>query len=147
MKRKLLVVVLLFLFCGSKQAFSQYPIPSYNVNVICKATFQESQGSTGVSLLNRNNNGQVGAPMAKREMDIRVNCSGVSPNGTCQATVWVYSLDGQTILGPYTVNGGDVLSVPIDDRDWGVLVITDDDITVDVWIESDGSKNPRNLNK
>jgi len=85
------------------------------------------------------------APMAKREMDVRVNCSGVSSNGKCQATVWVYSLDGETILGPYTVNGGDVLSVPIDDRDWGVLVSTDDDITVDVWIESDGSKKPLKL--
>ena len=147
MKKRLLLPVLLLLLLGVQKVFCQYPIPSYNVNVISKATFQESQGSTGVSLLNRNNNGQVWAPMAKREMDVRVNCSGVSPNGTCQATVWVYSLDGQTILGPYTVNGGDVLSVPIDDRDWGVLVITDDDITVDVWIESDGSKNPRNLNK
>jgi hypothetical protein len=145
MKKRLLLPVLLLLLFGVQKAFCQYPIPSYNVTVISKATFQESQGSTGVSSLNRNNKGQVGAPMAKREMDVKVNCSGISPNGTCQATVWVYSLDGQTILGPFTVYGGDVLSVPIDERDWGVLVSTDDNITVDVWIGSDYTKKPLKL--
>ena len=142
MKKEFLLAVLLLLLFGLQKAYCQYPIPSYNVTVISKATFQESQVSTGGSSLN--NNGPVSAPMAKREMDVKVNCSGTSSDGSCQATVLVYSLDGQTVLGPYIVYGGDILSVPIDDRDWGVLVTTEDDITVDVWIESDGSKKPQN---
>jgi hypothetical protein len=146
MKKELLLAVLLLLLFGLQKAFCQYPIPSYNVPVISKATFQESKVSTGGSSLN-NNNGPVSAPMAKREMDVKVNCSGSSSGGSCQATVWVYSLDGLTVLGPYVVYGGDILSVTIHDRDWGVLVTTEDDQTVDVWIESDGSLKPRNLHK
>lgn len=129
MKKKLLPVVLLFFLCGFQQAFSQFPIPSYNVTVTSKANFQETQTSIGL----------VASPMAKRTMNIKINCAGISSNGTCQATVWVYSLDGQTILGPFTAYGGEVLSVPIDGRAWGVIVSTEDDITVDVWIGSGGS--------
>jgi hypothetical protein len=69
-------------------------------------------------------------------MNIKVQCVGGKNLGTCQATVCVYSLDGQTILGPYTVYGGEILSVPIDDREWGVYVESDDEITVDVWIST-----------
>jgi hypothetical protein len=147
MKRKLLAAVLLFLFCGSKQVFSQYPIPSYNVNVTSWANFQEYPLSSVVSTRNSNNAGCVGSPMAKRDMNVQVNCCGFASTDSCKATVWVYSLDGETILGPFTVYGGDILSVPIDDRDWGVIVSTEDDITVDVWIGSDGSKKARRLNK
>lgn len=147
MKSKLLAVVLLFLFCGSKQAFSQYPIPSYNVNVTSWANFQEHPLSSGVSTRNSNNAGGVGSPMAKRNMNVQVNCCGFASTDSCKATVRVYSLDGEKILGPFTVYGGDILSVPIDDRDWGVIVSTEVDITVDVWIGSDGSKKARRLNK
>jgi hypothetical protein len=147
MKRKLLALVLLVLLCGSKQAFSQYPIPSYNVNVTSWANFQEPQLSSEVSIQKSSNSDYVISPMAKRDMNVQVNCCGFSSCDSCQATVWVYSLDGQTILGPFTVYGGDVLSVPIDDRDWGVIVSTEDDITVDVWIGSDDMKKPVKLNK
>jgi len=120
---------------------SIYPIPSYNIPVVTMAIFRESNISIQGNQLIKNINTLKDSPMKKRIMNIQVNCVGKSL-GLCQATVWVYSLDGQDILGPFTVDGGDVLSVPIDDRDWGVLVDTGDDITVSVWITGDGSKKP-----
>jgi hypothetical protein len=51
------------------------------------------------------------------------------------ATVWIYSLDLQTVYGPYTVYGGETLSVGVDWGEWGAYVTTDDQIVVDVWIE------------
>jgi len=147
MKKKLFLVALLLLLFGLQKAFCQYPIPSYNVNVTSWANFQESQLSSELTIPNSNNSGYVVSPMAKRDMNVQVNCCGFSSGDSCQATVWVYSLDGQTILGPFTVYGGDVLSVPIDDRDWGVIISTEDDITVDVWIGSDDTKKPEKFNK
>lgn len=55
---------------------------------------------------------------------------------SCTATVWVYSLDQTTVLGPYTVTCGQTLSVPIDERQWGVLVESEEEVIVDVWIET-----------
>ena len=51
------------------------------------------------------------------------------------ATVWIYSIDGLDILGPYYVTCGNTLEVEIDDREWGALVESDMDINVSVWID------------
>jgi len=119
MKKFILLFILAAMICFSSKTFAQYPIPSYNVSVRSRADFQEKNPAKG-----------------RRVMNIKVQCVGGKNLGTCQATVWVYSLDGQTILGPYTVYGGEILSVPIDDREWGVYVESDDEITVDVWIST-----------
>jgi hypothetical protein len=135
MKKIAFLIVFILLCCTIQQAFCQYPIPSYNVQVTGWAVFKDGgiiPGSNNVINLNKN---RIFSSLAKRTMDIKFNCPGTTLMGNCQATVWVYSLDGTTILGPFYVNGGDVLSVPIDDRDWGVVVKSDDDVSVDVWIE------------
>lgn len=75
----------------------------------------------------------------KRVMIIKAN--GV-PSTT--ATVNLYSLDGLNVLGPYIMHGGETLMVEIDSREWGVLVQSEDHITVDVWI-SEATKKPGNL--
>jgi hypothetical protein len=59
----------------------------------------------------------------------------------CGITVWVYTLDRQTILGPYSLSCDDVLSVEIDDRSWGALVEADTEVFIDVWID-DGGNSP-----
>ena len=146
MKHKLQIILLLVLFCGSQRAFAHYPIPSFNLPVVGIANFQESQLSVGGGIENGKFNDGKLSPMTRRVMNIKVTHTVASLNGTFQATVWVYSLDKQTIIGPFTVYVGDVLSVPIDDRDWGVIVDSDYDITVDVWISADGSKKPQNKN-
>jgi hypothetical protein len=59
----------------------------------------------------------------------------------CEATVWVYNLDQNTVLGPYTVNCGETLTVEIDEREWGVLVESEEGVIVDVWYSTGGNKS------
>jgi hypothetical protein len=59
----------------------------------------------------------------------------VKGSSSSVATVWVYSLDLQDIIGPYTVYGGETIYVDIDEREWGVIVQSEDHVEVDVWIE------------
>ena len=73
---------------------------------------------------------------AKRKIKIKINCY-TKDFLTCSAIVWVYSLDGLDVLGPFTVTDGEILVVEIDDREWGCRVITEDPVFVDVWIEED----------
>jgi len=103
---------------------AQNPIPSYNFPVSGHANFQEKEF---VSVHHDN-------CLGKRDVVVQTTC-GSSGVMICTATVWVYSLDGQTIYGPYTMHGGDTLRVEIDDREWGVYVLTDDIVIVNVWIE------------
>ena len=118
----------MFVFGEFQNVFAQYPIPSNNVSVRERANFQESQPERG-----------------KRKINVWVQCNGSGFVGTCQATVWIYSLDGQTVFGPYTVYGGETLTIPIDDREWGVYIQTNNNITVDVWTSSDDSMKPVGL--
>ncbi len=45
------------------------------------------------------------------------------------------------ILGPYIMHGGETLMVEIDSREWGVIVQSEDHITVDVWISEATKKS------
>ena len=112
------------LFTGFQALKAQYPIPSYNIPVYPHATFQEQVAGGG----NSDNCTE------KRQVVIRTSCGNLA-RGNCSATVWVYSLDGKTVYGPYTVYGGETLRVDIDDREWGVYVEAEDTVIVDVWIE------------
>lgn len=127
MKKKITFFVL-FIFLSAFQLFAQYPIPSYNITVNQSATFQE-KGSSG---------SQFSSPDARRYLHIRAYCNTTNIVN-CQATVWIYSLDGQTVYGPYTIYGGETLTIEIDDREWGVYVSSNDPISVDVWTDALGS--------
>ena len=97
-----------------------YPIPSFQVPVEGNAIFRE--------------NGNPANPIPteeKREIKVHVTTSDGSQN--CQATVWVYSLDHTSILGPYIVDCGETLTVEVDDRSWGVLVESENETIADVW--------------
>jgi hypothetical protein len=72
----------------------------------------------------------------KREVNVHIRSAISDPN--CQAMVWVYSLDQTTVLGPFTVNCGETLTIAIDDGEWGVLVESDEEIIVDVWFSQPG---------
>lgn len=121
------IVLLMLLSFGSSNIYSQnfpvYPIPSYNIQVDGYADFM-NQFSTA----QKNNN------KAKRDVIVHLK-SAAEPSQPCQATVWVYSLDLTTILGPYSLSCGNELRVEIDEREWGVFVESDDEVIVDVWIE------------
>ncbi|MEI6898765.1 MAG: hypothetical protein WCL00_02710, partial [Bacteroidota bacterium] len=102
------------------QNIPTYPIPSYNISVDGYANF-----------LNQHSNSK-NTSRGKRDANIHLK-SGSVGNPNCEATVWVYSLDQTTILGPYTVNCGETLTVEIDEREWGVLVESEEEVIVDVW--------------
>lgn len=121
------LVFLLSCYNSYAQNIPVYPIPSYNVSVNGYANF-------------KNNLQSLKNPVrAKQELDIQIRSGSGTHN--CTATVWVYSLDQTTVLGPYTVTCGQTLSVPIDERQWGVLVESEEEVIVDVWIVT-GDNSP-----
>jgi hypothetical protein len=103
------------------QSVPVYPIPSHNVALSGPARFEPSLNS-------------IQEPTRKRVFQ---NVTVRGGPGT-HATVHIYSLDGLNILGPYPVYAGETLTVEIDERDWGVFIQTDDEITVDVWTSAMG---------
>jgi len=128
MKKFILFTILgiLVSFGSKSQSIPTYPIPSWNIAVNGQAQFVPGQFS------------QISNSNPKGKIFINVTVHGAS--GT-HAHVWVYSLDGLNVLGPYTVYAGETLTVEIDDREWGAYVQSESDITVDVWT-SFGSKFP-----
>jgi hypothetical protein len=109
------------------QNIPNYPIPSYHISDNGYANFNNLHSNKG------------GRTMGEKQVNIHLK-SGSAGNTNCEATVWVYNLDQNTVLGPYTVNCGETLNVEIDDREWGVLVETDEEVIVDVWYSTGGNK-------
>ena len=118
--RKIFYLTIVIFWLGIISISAQNPIPSYNVPVYNHANFQEQNKSFNANLLNR----------GKRAVNVKV-VGGISS----MATIYIYSLDYQNILGPFIVNGGETLTIDIDSREWGVLVNSEDHVTVDVWID------------
>ena len=119
---KKFLLLLLLAGAGIARAPAQNPIPSYNTPIYDRANFQELAKS--FNRFTRN---------ASRRT-VHVVATG-SPSG--MATVWVYSLDMETVYGPYVMWGGQTLLVEVDNRAWGVAVESEDHLAVDVWISSD----------
>jgi hypothetical protein len=74
------------------------------------------------------------APMEKRRLGIHVS-QLIADTVSNSVIIYVYSLDGQTILGPFYLTGNETIYVDIDDRLWGVLVESESKVKVSVWIE------------
>ena len=129
MKKVILISALFIAIFGCIQTYAQgipiYPIPSFDINVNGYADFRENRQSE--SLLQTE---------GKRVINVEVNTPFGRGDENCQARIWVYSLDNTTVLGPYMVESSEPLSVLIDGREWGVLVATDDELIVSVWIDS-----------
>jgi hypothetical protein len=125
----LLSFVIVFVSTMLGQTLKPYPIPSYNVPLDGTALFMEGS-ATGIP----------GSGDGRKILNTTVKTQSIGGTG-CSATVWYYSLDGMDLLGPYTVAMGITLSVEIDDRQWGVLVDSECEVLVDVWI-SEATKKP-----
>jgi len=124
--KKIILIVALFLFTGMSGLLAQHfqinPIPSYNYQLTALSTgFQE--------LLSHSTPARE-----KRDMDVVISSSSTSPIPIF-ATVWVVKENGVIILGPYTIFLDELLSVPIDNGQWGVVVRCDWDVNVSVWID------------
>lgn len=126
MKRSFSFAIFLVFLLSCYNSYAQnipvYPIPSYDVTVTGYANFKD------------NLHVQKNPVKARRDIHVQVRSGTESLN--CQATVWIYSLDQTTVLGPYTVTCGQTLTVSIDERQWGVLVESEEAVIVDVWIET-----------
>jgi hypothetical protein len=86
MKHIFSLLIILLVAMATVQA--QNPIPSYNFPVYHQANFQETQGPT----------------RAKKQVNVVAQCGSVK-TATCSATVYIYSLDLETVYGPYTFLG------------------------------------------
>lgn len=125
---KTLSSILLFMFLLSvnyemRAQIPIFPIPSYNVHLIGISEFNELSHSSGSKINEKK----------KKEGNVKGHPCGLDTLD-CSFTAYFYSIDGQSRLGPYTVQCGETLTVPLDDREWGVIVISDMVICVDVWI-------------
>ncbi|MEI7501251.1 MAG: hypothetical protein WCK84_12500 [Bacteroidota bacterium] len=126
MKKLIPLFVFLTLLSMAMQAQTAkpYPIPSFKVAVDSGyARFEENAHLV-----------KPDTSREKRDAHVKIIRNGPSIQ-PCQAQVWLYSLDGLDVLGPYTVACGATLTVEIDGREWGVLVQTSASVLVDVWIE------------
>jgi len=101
------------------QETKTYPIPSYNIVTEGLTNFME-EGLGGKGQLSKGNRKLI------------VTSSGSS---ACPAQIWIFSLDRVDILGPYTLNPGETLSVDIDEREWSVNSESACQVTLSVWIE------------
>ncbi|HEY9114436.1 MAG TPA: hypothetical protein VIN10_07020 [Bacteroidales bacterium] len=121
----LLVLVIGLIIVSPSKAQAQYPIPSYQVELMqVNATFEE------------NENTEILSPINREESQLTIEVGDPNPLQVSWVIVNVYSLDGQDVLGPYTVMEGSLLSVAIDDRAWGVKVVNClEGAILSVWIE------------
>ena len=127
-KHFIIMPVLMLLFSLSSfitvkaQNFPIYPIPSYNVTV-----------NGGAGFMNQFCPSQINNKKEKRDIHIHL-VSSLGPGMPCRVSIWVYTLDMTTILGPYGASCDETLTVPIDNRDWGVFIESTVDVLTDVWI-------------
>jgi hypothetical protein len=136
MKKIFVATIICVLFC-LQGTFAQtnrpWPIPSFNIPVFGRALFQEN-----IHPSNDNTEG-------RRRLHIEVSSQKTPDTLTNPVTVWIYSLDHTTILGPYSINYGVTLTVDIDDREWGVMVESSVTVIVSVWITQDDSMHGMKL--
>jgi|WetSurMetagenome_2_1015567.scaffolds.fasta_scaffold443118_1 hypothetical protein len=113
--KKLLIISVLVCFAGL-QLFAVNPIPSYNVLVLGRASFQEIRNVAGNNV-----------EKEKRLMNIQTSTaspgSGIS-KGLSIVSITVYRLDRRVTLGPFYIYCGQSLQVSIDTSAWGVDVVT-----------------------
>jgi hypothetical protein len=122
--KKLLFLTILFLVSQFTIVRAAQPIPVRHARVYHVANFLEQfPGGHSPFLLK--------STREKRDMMIQASTATGGPKSS--VVVYVYSTDMNEILGPFTVEGGETLSVPIDDREWGVVVTSDDHMYVDIY--------------
>jgi hypothetical protein len=133
--RKLLFFSIIMLFSLPTVLMAQFvkvnPIPYFNYPMTQQyAGFQE--------------NGAGGETREKRDMDVEVTTSSDATRTDIFATVWIVKKNGSDVLGPYTVNCNEILSVELPRGKWGVVVHCTWEVEVSVWIEK---AQPRTFNE
>ena len=117
----LLSVIICFAYLGGLMAQVINPIPSFNFPMTpSQALFGE---------IRVNNNGKE-----KRDMLVEISTASHF-SAQITAKVWVVKKNGNVVKGPYTIETGEPLSVPIYIGKWGVIVNCEWNVFVDVWTD------------
>ena len=130
--------ILLSTLIFSNRLSAQNPIPSFSVPVIADPTIFEEMGET--KYVNMKQFGLSTSiqkqPFNTGDKKILVKVDRRDLRELQWATVIIYSLDGLTTFGPYTVLEGTVCETVVDERSWGVRVINaSSNAFLSVWIE------------
>jgi len=123
--KKLFFLVLLFFIAQIGALQAEQPIPSRHARIYHMGNFREHHYG------NEHRPNQLKSNREKRDMQIQVSSSGGTPRSS--AIIYVYSADYQDVLGPFIVNSGESITIPVDDREWGAFIMSDDHVYVDVW--------------
>ena len=115
-KTILFITALLLIFPLYSQNYPVYAIPSFGIPVSGVALFKDAINTEPIPV------------KGKRSVNISVRGTP-----STQASVILYTLDGSYSLGPYLVQTGQTLTVEIDEREWGVMVNSEEAVQVDVW--------------
>jgi len=138
--KKVLVTsfILLFAVLFSSQISAQNPIPSYNVPVIADPTIFEEIPDLKSLSFEKSDFLTLACkqPSNSEEKLILIKVEKKDSRELQWATVNIYSLDGLTTYGPFTVIEGTIFEISVDDRRWGVRVINaSSNASLSVWIE------------
>ena len=123
--KKLIIVSIMLLMAAAATTKASNPIPSYNVPIYGPTLFEETGISPFSSFLTDK----------KRDMNIQNSGGSYSPGGSF-VVAYLYRLDFNKTQGPFIIQSGQTLSVPIDKKPWGVLLNPSPSTTVSVWISN-----------
>jgi hypothetical protein len=125
--KKITLLAAFLIFAGMNVLLAQKQkantIPSFKFHLTTVYTTFQEQNSTGNT-----------QQREKRDMEVVISSSAGAP-APIPATVWVANEKGTEVLGPYEVFDGELLSVPIDNGKWGVVINCTWDANVDVWVD------------
>jgi hypothetical protein len=124
--KKILLFTMILLLAGTTVLFAINPIPSYGTKVTFRANFQEK------------NNGTSPGEKERRQMNIQTSTASSGKSQGSVAVVYVYRLQGHKAKGPFYVHPGELLTVEINNKKWGVAMELLDpgaQMLANVWIE------------
>lgn len=126
--KKFILILALVMIAGIYGGFSQkgtsagiYPIPSFNVPLAIGNSLFEEPSTHALPT------------REKRDMDVVISTSSTSFIQVW-ATVYVVKKNDNTVLGPFTVYPDELLSVPIDNGHWSVVISSQFVVNASVWI-------------
>ena len=111
----------------SANVFAQYPIASYDTPVNTGTYFSMDQSQSPAM------------SAEKRKMNIDTTDPDTAPTAGF-VTFMVYSLDMQSFQGPYTLQVGTSKSIEIDERPWGLVVLSLDGSACNMSVFTESSE-------
>jgi hypothetical protein len=134
--KKIILISVMLMFVSLNYLVASKPIPAYNVKINSTTNFIERGG------------GNSGFTFTEGRRQVNVESSTTHTGPISGYTfVYVYKLDFSVVLGPFKLYPDNVLSVDIDEDKWGVLVQTDQDLSITIWISYDNNaQNIHNQN-